>query len=121
MEDELFELCKQVYEVIGLDNDGNLNAIRSDGSIYEKDPAWLSSKNYAPLYTSDYLLEKLPKTFDDYYIDVSWSNNKYGWWAEYFTNDYTPNRPMSKYRCNANTTLKALLKLTLKLHKEGIL
>ncbi len=113
---ELFELCKQVYENTGW-NDSRLLDFRTI-RMYESEELETTVTEYGlvPLYTSDYLLEKLPATvkngFDggDDYIIV-YKKGKY-WCADY----------MGQFkRQKSDTPLKALLKLTLKLHDEEIL
>ena len=110
---ELFELCKQVYEATGWKDthgrldDGN-HTIRNEGNEV------LLGTKQVPLYTSDYLLEKLPSTIknefdggDDYLILYKKNSS---WYADY----------MGQFlRCNADTTLKALLKLTIVLSEAG--
>lgn len=92
---ELFELCKEVYEKTGWKPTDWQHGIE-DGQ---------------PLYTSDYLLEKLPKkniilTFDEF--SCTW-RTIYG--ADIFSTD--------RFRGNADTPLKALLKLTIALSEAG--
>lgn len=115
---ELFELCKQVYEatkwrdteswIEGVTAYGDL-IIHSegesgyDGYIYENNMEY-EWCNDTPLYTSDYLLEKLPnKTycgFNNVGNGVAWKTGL-------------------DYDQVADTPLKALLKITLELHKRG--
>ena len=110
---ELFELCKQVYEATGWKDthgrldDGN-HTIRNEGNEV------LLGTKQVPLYTSDYLLEKLPSTIkneldggDDYLFLYKKTSS---WYADY----------MGQFlRCNADTPLKALLKLTIALSEAG--
>ena len=110
---ELFELCKQVYEATGWKDthgrldDGN-HTIRNEGNEV------LLGTKQVPLYTSDYLLEKLPSTIKneldegDDYLFLYKKNGS--WHADY----------MGQFlRCNADTPLKALLKLTIALSEAG--
>lgn len=120
MDNELFKLCKSVYEKTGWDDttdqiDKLSDPMRFNGEGIEYD--------HIPLYTSDYLLEKLPKRLvvdgktlwfslypldrnsawgTGYADDVPNSSDKYGEWAD---GDKAP--------------LKALLKLTLALAEAG--
>ena len=95
---ELFELCKKVYEKTGWKPTDWQHGIE-DGQ---------------PLYTSDYLLEKLPATvkndFDggnDYIILYKKGKS---WYADY----------MGQFkRQKSDTPLKALLKLTIALSEAG--
>ena len=120
---ELFELCKQVYEATGwkytigrFHDDGSYDGyVGHRGIAYTPNPQnakWLPKD--IPLYTSDYLLEKLPPTIknkfdgdDDYLILYKKTGS---WYADY----------MGQFlRCNADTPLKALLKLTIALSEAG--
>lgn len=110
---ELYELCKEVYEATGWDGD-ELDALR------QAEPGEEDENIVCPLYTSDYLLEKLPRTVEN--VDNDGSNSlEVGvgtqelWEASYanaFHVDY-------RYTVGADTPLIALLKLTLALHKAG--
>ena len=107
-DNELFELCDKVWNVIGLednDHDVMLYAIGKKGEIWDKDAAWLYSKKYAPLYTSDYLLEKLGD-----YVELKHFGKGYG------VTKYVDDQIINSW---SDTPLKALLKLTLALHKAG--
>ena len=137
---ELYELCRKVYELTEWGKSRDLTDFYFNkryvdekiGFRYEIDHysdvareashITLKLRNglAVPLYTSDYLLEKLPGEFDNYYIDLSWSGKKNGWFASYFTNDYTPDRPIEKYQCSAGTPLKALLALVISLRISGV-
>lgn len=117
---ELFELCKEVYKRFPEWEDAYLNAIDKKGQIWDKDAAWTYSDHYVPLYTSDYLLEKLPHRipnrpvhFVGRYLEVCpvTPNSVKGWRATYI------NEPFTQY---ADTPLKALLKLTLALNDAGV-
>ena len=123
---ELFELCKEVYEATGLadtidyfylKNNGDYNVDRASHTQVDHNWWKLGGEVPArcfPLYTSDYLLEKLPSTIknefdggDDYLILYKKNGS---WYADY----------MGQFlRCNADTPLKALLKLCLALKEAG--
>lgn len=94
-DNELFELCKQVYEATGWDY--------QNGAVY----------------TSDYLLEKLPKKVEgadwSYWLTLSPMDGE-SWDADYEFEDTEP-----RHFEYADTPLKALLKLTLALHEAGVL
>ena len=99
---ELFELCKQVYEATGW-----------------KPTDWQHGiENGQPLYTSDYLLEKLPR-----YIYLQQSADGKWWWASQLqpTELRTAENAYQSINTSAGTPLRALLLLTLKLHEEGLL
>ena len=114
---ELFELCKQVYEATGWEQEPDVSYLYKywDNhdelcviSIEEADDSLV------PAYTSDYLLEKLPATvkndFDggnDYIILYKKGKS---WYADY----------MGQFkRQKSDTPLKALLKLTIALSEAG--
>lgn len=110
--DELFELCKQVYDATGW-----------------TPPRKSERGTWKILYTSDYLLEKLPKfleretrhgriTGSGESIDMRLQLREVGyeWEADYYHEEsYT-----QEYGNILTTTpLKALLKLTLALNEAG--
>lgn len=100
-ENEVFELCKQVYEATGWNPTDWQHGI----------------ENGQPLYTSDYLLDKLPKFIDDRRLTLQpVIGNR--WDASY---DLINEADDSIYDSFAKTPLKALLKLSIELHEEKIL
>ena len=102
-ENEVFELCKQVYEATGWDKTKDAFRLYIDGVP-------------VPLYTSDYLLEKLPKSLNRYGLfELAPTRAETMWSAGYWTNDR-----LETFSVIGDTPLKALLKLTLNLHEEGI-
>lgn len=108
---DLFELCKEVYERFpewetsdwyDLDPDG----IPEEYLCTTEDK--IDENDYIPNYTSDYLLEKLPNgttILKDVQGFKAW-------------NVYNRKR-IATYTCDS--PVEALLKLTLKLHEEGLL
>ena len=117
---ELFELCKQVYEAAGWDDTRDYyhekDSFNFDTRSFERNGEWTVVERRRapydiPLYTSDYLLEKLP-------VGTNISKTK--------TNTTEPSIYYSA-TCRNNgihqgsTPIQALLKLTLKLHEEGLL
>ena len=114
--DELFELCKEVYESTGWrGEDGFITTI---GGKWIKDvkKGWfdetIDSDGFYPLYTSDYLLEKLPCNKGNHVDLGKWSG---GYWSA----GWQPNSGRRYIRAVADTPLKALLKLTLALIEAG--
>lgn len=95
-DNELFELCKEVYERTGW---------RTDHVIYA-----VGSSDSAPAYTSDYLLEKLKSKNVRLERIYPWDNSEPWWGAD--------ERQSSLY-LTSDTPLKALLKLTIALHEAG--
>jgi hypothetical protein len=113
MDTGLFELCKEVYKRTGWD-DKKLGAFMKDvypgenpmGIFEVKEP--LESKymkTQCPLYTSDYLLEKLGN-----YLELKHFGNTYD--VTKYVNEYM-------FGGHADTPLKALLKLTIALDDAG--
>ena len=123
MDDELFRLCRSVYEATGLadtidyfylKNNGDYNVGRANHT--QVDHNWWKLGGEVPvrcfpLYTSDYLLEKLPK---DVRIDKD-SSTIYTASKFFFgKNSHTDDIEMG-----ASNPLKALLKLTISLSEAG--
>ena len=123
---ELYELCKEVYERTGWrDTPGYIQPFGQNVNF----PNWFDETitkdhDIAPLYTSDYLLEKLPRTVRFYGDPASMSGSGYSylsierpvasnWCASYRYEGY----PM---HCGfGDTPLKALLRLTIALSEAG--
>ena len=95
---ELFELCKKVYKLTGWEAPETYKA--EDGN----------PENDWQAYDTDYLLEKLPFEEHDLFLAT---NPGVGWWVDSFDNEI--NIP----RSDADTPLKALLKLTIALSDVG--
>lgn len=121
MDNELFELCKQVYEKTGWgawsQPDGDSDQTESywkhlDGETENEafksaeHSKWSKAVWIAPLYTSDYLLEKLPWST----VCSGPNEGMFGSWMN--------GKPKETFN-EADTPLKALLKLTLALHEAG--
>lgn len=104
MDKELFELCKRVYEATGWENDPYKKHINK-AEKYEH------RYGESAIYTSDYLLEKLPRSYDGYPVTVG-SIGENDWQAWYYNED-------GNIQQIADTPLKALLKLTLALKEAG--
>ena len=124
MDTELFELCKSVYEKLGWETSSLAGWIEAHQE-YEADNGDYTNENHPPsaLYTSDYILEKLPARIwnkEESQWDGLWlrkwdRGNELVYFAEYWTRFSFPKQVES------DTPLKALLKLTLKLADEGII
>lgn len=121
---ELLELCKQVYEATRwtADMDKGVDYVWCHETFRRLPIDWDTSDfhQHIPLYTSDYLLEKLPKQYRQYWLriePIQFTENQIRWRA-YYQEDET--LAVGEY-ANESTPLKALLKLTLKLHEEKIL
>jgi hypothetical protein len=126
VDNELFELCKEVYEKTGWEDThqekwfynldgktGVFNTIR----LNDTEPDFHSLSRIAPLYTSDYLLEKLP-----IHVGVEKGSAMMGE-AQFYCayKIYHKGTPL-EYKLNAGdkrSAVKALLKLTLALHAAG--
>ena len=110
---ELFELCKQVYEATGWENDPYIKHLN-------KAPKYEHRYGNASIYTSDYLLEKLPSPLifhnNDCAIEVRRTKKDKYMWSANIRHSYG-----QFFKQLSDTPLKALLKLCLALHKEGVL
>ena len=113
MDNELFELCKEVYERTGWS--ATKEWIREDGLLVDYN-VWDTS---TPLYTSDYLLEKLPlKIKDTYWFVLAPLDAKdREWEANYYR--YSDDDNALPF-INADTPLKAILKLVIALDDAGV-
>lgn len=114
--DSLFDLCKEVYKRFPeWHNDESGKCIWNDSivDVNDNNTVWARESkyiNYAPLYTSDYLLEKLLKKCsielymrsDGEAIDLIWNI-----------------KPQDNNLISSDTPLKALLKLTIALLDAG--
>ncbi len=98
---ERFELCKEVYKRTELETKGNYYVtVKGKSTIWHwEDAQWLDKTERFPLYTSDYLLEKLP--------NVVLSHSK-GF-------SYRVSTRLIRDRFTADTPLNALLKLVIAL------
>lgn len=79
-----------------------------------------AKESLVPAYPLGYLLRKLPKLFDNYFFDLSVTADG-TWVAEYFTNDYTPERPISKYKFEADTPEDAVCGTVIALIKQDVI
>jgi hypothetical protein len=126
-DNELFELCKQVYEKTGWKEPKNLQLYRpmtvhKNDSNQEweivhniwSDDTPFDEYDYIPLYTSDYLLEKLPPKITGFYQYFSLKRLAGAYETPPWTATY--GKGMKFY---ADTPLKALLLLTLALDEAG--
>lgn len=112
MDNELFELCKQVYESTNYDWTDVPQYLTQTGMTIVPDT---NLDAITPLYTSDYLLEKLPAHYiNNSYLALGPSSSK---WMVGYMEDHE----LKWLRTEADTPLKALLKLTLALNDAGIL
>ena len=117
---ELFELCKEVYRRTKWDDtDSQTDGV---GVINSK----LKYLGAVPLYTSDYLLEKLPKEIDEHFLRVEICNahKHLEWMADYYNHRYSTylisGEPNKADTIHGSTPLKALLKLVIALDGSGV-
>lgn len=117
---ELRELCKQVYEATGWEmpkSSRNRYVIVHGGHINSIVKTKPTSVAYAPLYSSDFLLDKLTEESRDFLdISITASNDSLNIICEDRRGSYGL-RPIGVYDCG--TMLKALLKLTIALHEDA--
>lgn len=128
MDTELFELCKEVSKLlpdwktgtyIELDTKGKyIGTVSFVGLEVPHEAVW-SGHKFITLYTSDYLLEKLPKEiYKDELIYRIIVGAKFG--DEFKANYVTPSGILYFFlEPEADSPLQALLQLTLALHKAG--
>ena len=112
---ELFELCKEVYERFPEWKD-TLTLVDDGG--YTRQPSFKNMlfDDETPLYTSDYLLERLPPRLDIvWYLTVGEAAGAWGAWYMHGISKQTHD----KLQFIADTPLKALLKLTIALSEAG--
>ena len=134
MDNELFDLCKQVYEKTGW-KDTFAVYEQTDGiplgtpyvsypELERKYGLWSTQemKKQTPLYTTDYLLEKLPSVVQDtddkiFRVITMWINgdgSTHAGYAEPYAHD-------DKYAHSqtSDKMVDTLLKLTLELSEDG--
>ena len=109
-DNELFELCKEVYRRHQFWAGTDMIFGKEVGRDWRIMPLTfrIPKRNRIPLYTSDYLLEKLPETYNKQEL-MLWRSGVSSWRAGY--------SPIESYR--DDTPLKALLKLTIALSEAG--
>lgn len=130
---ELFELCKEVHKRTKWDDETLTNSWKR--LISHDMKQWRDwfiagynnhtndfSEKTVPLYTSDYLLEKLPSHLNEnnetYYLTLEKMNDQ-SYTASYgYVDIGQVDHPKIKPEI-ADTPLAALLKLTIKLHENG--
>lgn len=136
---ELLKLCKNVYELTGWDGDKphkswyQMGHYFSGGKEYQPGEPFLEEhsgqfpdfpyKYVAPLYTSDYLLEKLPVHLKEGTLSSLYELDEDGrpWCWGYHYDDKRVKLANGYYAQGwADTPLKALLNLVIKLDKGGV-
>lgn len=129
MDDELFDLCKEVYEQTGWDDTEDVwGEWKRHGVTFEtgrysreemEDADGYAISELFPLYTSDYLLERLPSKIRHHgkrlAPTLKWVDESKWWLAQY----YEEKGGVPEYNQVADTPLKSLLKLTIALDKAG--
>ena len=128
MDEELHQLCKEVYkrfpEWVGTVQFICNNEIFSEGEYedygmsFNFDP----DKGHTPLYTSDYLLEKLPPVVQDSYdkkfrhiqMWINGDGEAIACYVEPYDKEFR-----GAYTAESDSMLKALLKLTVALSEAG--
>lgn len=121
-DNELYELCKEVYKRTGWRQEADISLLYKYWDDYDElcvISIEEADDSLVPAYTSDYLLEKLPRQIEDIPLCL-WAAGRSDWMAEY---DGTGQFEGANERISmlSDTPLKALLLLTLKLHEEKIL
>ena len=119
MDNELFELCKEVYNRTAWYGTALL--------ITESGPTMvgpMDKDSSVPLYTSDFLLEKLPTSIPrlkegvsrDIIMDTGYVKGEFVWRFRY-DNGFEMDGTIEAF---ADTPLKALLKLVIALDDAGV-
>jgi hypothetical protein len=121
-DNELFKLCKEVYKRTGWDGDKQFayddtygdKWLRYIAEFPHESREW-RLENMIPLYTSDYLLEKLQGVYgwSDFSLTSDPTESGVVWQSLYHTYDGMD------YKYKSDTPLKALLKLTIALSEAG--
>ena len=122
---ELFELCKEVYERTGwsADMDRGVDYVWCHETLTRLPIDWDTSDVHLhiPLYTSDYLLEKLPEEVDRGLLVVTNGDRPHAGYAQRDQyGDTSLSRNFYKRAQYSDTPLKALLKLVIALHDAGV-
>lgn len=121
---ELFELCKQVYEATGWDDTRDYyhekDSFNFDTRSFERNGEWTVVERRRapydiPLYTSDYLLEKLPNWTT---LDKRGDKSTYKYLAKC---DTLQSWTGGEIEALSDTPLEALLKLGIALAEKGLL
>ena len=106
--DEMFDLCRQVYEATGWKD--THDKFRANGfKVTWGFSGW--RRGEVPLYNSDYLLEKLPRKNLSLMLDEISNLWRATWGRDLFSSE--------RFRGVSDTPLKALLKLTIALSEAG--
>ena len=127
MDEELHQLCKEVYKRTGWETGEWTN---NSGDYVSHASDLIEAGIHFPLYTSDYLLEKLPRYLRLQRDDMDYpqkfafklrasTKDTNNWRAGYYN---TPKKQVFQnlsIDCHADTPLKALLKLTIALSEAG--
>ena len=112
---ELFDLCKQVYEATGWDDTDSIVNSSGDRTF----SGYLGQRLYkyfVPLYTSDYLLEEIDRKIGETKILHVYSMFDIDTYERYFKANVGSPGTTEIQTDRTDTSLKALLKLTLKLN-----
>ena len=127
---ELFELCKEVYRRTGWDSTEKCYAFIDEfgdgGKHWRVIPLHEDNvddvDDWHPLYTSDYLLEKLPPVVQDSYdkkfrhiqMWINGDGEAIACYVEPYDKEFK-----GAYPASSDSMLKALLKLTIALSEAG--
>jgi hypothetical protein len=118
-----FDLCKQLYKLKPDWQTIGSYVIKSEGDEprIDYDEAHRTCYDWAPEFTVDYLLEKLPNRILDGYdfgmltLSTRQGSFRYGWVASY---DNDAGYPIGEICGVAETALDALLELTIEMVKR---
>jgi len=122
VDNELFELCKEVYEKTRWQIENpSFFGVQYYGSPFETELMVTTDQAasfQAPLYTSDYLLEKLPRNIGSYGLEM-WSYPSDDGVAFGYYDTLAKRWHQTIPQRGDRLPLKALLKLTIALHEAG--
>lgn len=123
MDKELLELSKTLYEATGWDDTEQSYWDRDDSGRWEKEIN-VGAADEVPAYDLEYILDKLPVVIrvDDGEATKSLEQMHLGeWMASYRIIPEFDVRKRTRMSCEADTPLKAALKLAITLSEQGIL
>ena len=119
MDEELFDLCEQVYGITNWGLESGMMHV-SDGFVvcrdYRHGVGFFPKNGDFPLYTTDYILKKLPLLIERYgRFELTPMMRNTRWSAGYWTDNRLETLSAVNY-----TPLKALLRLVIMLNNKGI-
>jgi len=124
---ELLDLCEKVYELTKWDSNELHHHL--DGQIFDRpvseSDVKVDIRSYFPLYTSDYLDEKLPENipsiqYENMPSSLLIEHDIGQWFCWYRVKAQNLHHPKADFGVYGDTPLKARLKLVIALHEAGV-